>query len=328
MSDEREPVVEATHISKRYGSTVALDDVGLVVRPGQTHALVGRNGAGKSTLVSILTGLQQPDAGRLRFGGRPAPKPSDRDGWRREVACVYQKSTIIGSLSVAENLFLNRQDRGRAGLLDWAGVRRRARELLATYGVDVDARTLAGDLSVEQRQFVEIARALSFGARFIILDEPTAQLDAAAIDRLFAKIRELQEQQVTFLFISHHLQEVYDICRTVTVFRDARRILTAPVAELPHADLVAAMTGEAGGLTADRDRPAPSGAVAPVLEVGDLSSEAFEQLAFDVRPGEIVGLAGAGGSGRTELAETIAGLRRATSGTIRVGGAPVRPGDV
>jgi simple sugar transport system ATP-binding protein len=322
------PVVEATGISRRFGSTVALDGVGLVVRPGETHALVGRNGAGKSTLVSILTGLQQPDAGRLRFGGRPAPRASDRDGWRREVACVYQKSTIIGSLSVAENLFLNRQDRGRAGLLDWAGVRRRARELLVTYGVEVDARTLAGDLSVEQRQFVEIARALSFGARFIILDEPTAQLDAAAIDRLFAKIRELQARQVTFLFISHHLQEVYDICRTVTVFRDARRILTAPVAELPRADLVAAMTGEAGGLTAARERPAPDGAPAPVLEVGNLTAETFGPLGFDIRPGEIVGLAGAGGSGRIEAAETIVGLRRASAGTIKVGGAPVRPGDV
>src|SRR3954470_22627500 len=128
------PVVEATGISKRFGSTIALNDVGLVVRPGQTHALVGRNGAGKSTLVSILTGLQQPDAGRLRFGGRPAPRMSDRDGWRREVACVYQKSTIIGSLSVAENLFLNRQERGRAGLLDWAGVRGGGRGLRGPAG--------------------------------------------------------------------------------------------------------------------------------------------------------------------------------------------------
>ncbi|SNY25073.1 sugar ABC transporter ATP-binding protein [Paractinoplanes atraurantiacus] len=331
MSDNRDaapPVVEATKISKRFGSTVALRDAGLVVRPGQTHALVGRNGAGKSTLVSILTGLQQPDAGRLRFGGRPAPRINDRDGWRREVACVYQKSTIIGSLSVAENLFLNRQDRGRAGLLDWPGVRRRARELLATYGVDVDVRTLAGDLSVERRQFVEIARALSFGARFIILDEPTAQLDAAAIARLFSKIRELQAQRVTFLFISHHLQEVYDICDTVTVFRDARWIVTAPVAELPRADLVAAMTGDAGGLTAARERPAVDAAATPTLQVRDLIGDNFAELSLDIRPGEIVGVAGAGGSGRTELAETIVGLRRPASGTTTVGGAPVKPGDV
>ncbi|GAA2861464.1 multidrug ABC transporter ATP-binding protein [Actinoplanes cyaneus] len=325
---DRPAVVHAAHISKRYGSTVALDDAGLVVTEGETHALVGRNGAGKSTLVSILTGLQQPDAGQVRFAGRPAPRSTDRDAWRREVACVYQKSTIIGSLSVAENLFLNRQNRGRLGLLDWPVVRRRARDLLEAYGVDVDPRAPAGDLSVEQRQFVEIARALSFGARFIILDEPTAQLDAGAIDRLFGKIRELQAQRVTFLFISHHLQEVYDLCTTVTVFRDARWVLTEPVAELPRADLVAAMTGEAGGLITARQRPLAGAGAVPLLRVADLTARTFAHLSFDVRPGEVVGLAGAGGSGRIEAAETIVGLRRATSGTITVDGGVLRPGDV
>ncbi|HEX8346060.1 MAG TPA: sugar ABC transporter ATP-binding protein, partial [Actinoplanes sp.] len=185
-----------------------------------------------------------------------------------------------------------------------------------------------GDLTVEQRQFVEIARALSFGARFIILDEPTAQLDGGAIERLFTRIRELQAQQVTFLFISHHLQEVYDICDTVTVFRDARWIVTAPVAELPRADLVAAMTGEAAGLTAARDRPAPDVATTPVLEVRGLHAATYSDLTFEVRPGEIVGLAGAGTSGRIEAAETIVGLRRATSGQVYVAGRPVRPGSV
>lgn len=149
------------------------------------------------------------------------------------MACVYQKSTIISTLTVAENLFLHRHDHGRSRLISWQATRRRAQELLATWSVDVDPHTPAGELSVEQRQFVEIARALSFGARFIILDEPTAQLDGAAINRLFDRIRDLQRQGVTFLFISHHLQEVYEICDMVTVFRDARHIVTAPVAELP-----------------------------------------------------------------------------------------------
>ncbi|MER6919663.1 ATP-binding cassette domain-containing protein, partial [Streptomyces spiralis] len=238
------PVAQAAGITKRFGSTVALRDAGITIAPGETHALVGRNGAGKSTLVSILTGLQAPDEGTVTFDGEPAPRLADRDAWRQRVACVYQKSTIIPGLTVAENLFLNRHDRGRSGLISWRTVRDRASELLRTWSVDVDARTLAGELDVEQRQFVEIARALSFGARFIILDEPTAQLDGSAINRLFARIRDLQRQGVTFLFISHHLQEVYEICDTVTVFRDARHILTAPVAELPRAELVAAMTGE------------------------------------------------------------------------------------
>ena len=229
--DDR-PVVEAIDVSKRYGSTVALDDVSLSIVPGETHALVGRNGAGKSTLVSIITGLQTPDSGTVRFAGEAAPPVADRDAWRELVACVYQKSTIIPSLTVAENLCLNRQT-ARRGLIDWRALQRTSRETLAEWEVDVDVSAPAGTLTVEQRQLVEIARALSFGARFVILDEPTARLDGAAIARLFDRIRRLQEQGVTFLFISHHLQEVYEICDVVTVFRDARRIVTRPVSALP-----------------------------------------------------------------------------------------------
>ena len=323
------PVAEAAGITKRYGSTVALDDAGITVRAGETHALVGRNGAGKSTLVSILTGLQASDSGSVQFSGAPAPRLSDRNAWRRHVACVYQKSTIIPELTVAENLLLNRYDRGRSGLISWRALRRRAQELLAAWSVEVDVQTRAGDLSVEQRQFVEIARALSFGARFIILDEPTAQLDAAAIARLFSRIRDLQEQGVTFLFISHHLQEIYEICDMVTVFRDARHIVTAPVSELPRSELVAAMTGEAAALEAPRLRRAPAETAGVILDVSALSmAAAFDDVSFQVRAGQIVGLAGSGGSGKTEVAETIVGLRAADAGTIDVAGRRPRPGHV
>lgn len=323
------PVAEATNITKRYGPTLALDQAKIAVRNGETHALVGRNGAGKSTLVSILTGLQAPDTGAVRFSGEPAPRLPDRDAWRQRVACVYQKSTIIPQLTVAENLLLNRYDRGRSGLINWRALRRRARDLLAVWSVDVDVDAKAKDLSVEQRQFVEIARALSFGARFIILDEPTAQLDAGAIARLFDHIRELQQQGVTFLFISHHLQEIYEICDMVTVFRDARHIVTAPVADLPRGDLVAAMTGEATALEAARSRPAPAGRSEVVLGVAGLSlGGVFDEVSFQVRSGEIVGLAGSGGSGKTEVAETIVGLRAADTGTIAVGDHRPRAGKV
>jgi len=323
------PVVEATHISKRYGSTTALYDAAIAVRPGSTHALVGRNGAGKSTLVNILTGLQAPDTGQVLFGGRPAPSLSDRDAWRREVACVYQKSTIIPSLTVAENLYLNRQGTGRLGLIGWASLRRQARQLLAAWSVDVDVAQPASSLSVEQRQLVEIARALSFGARFIILDEPTAQLDGAAIRRLFARIRALQGQGVTFLFISHHLQEIYEICDTVTVLRDARHILTAPVADVPRQHLVAAMTGENVHLTSANERPPVSAEAATVLQVRDLAvTDGMEKLSFSVRAGEIVGLAGGGGSGKVEVAEALVGLRKAASGEVMVSGRALRPGSV
>lgn len=165
---------------------------------------------------------------------------------------MYQKSTIIPALTVAENLFLNRQS--ERSMINWRALAGRARELLDTYEVDVDAQALAGDLSVEQRQLVEIARALSFGARFIILDEPTARLDGPAIERLFTRMRSLREQGVTMMYISHHLDEVYEICQSVTVFRDARHVTTRPVADLPHDELVAAMTGEATAVYEARSR--------------------------------------------------------------------------
>ncbi|WP_203995111.1 sugar ABC transporter ATP-binding protein [Sphaerisporangium rufum] len=323
------PVAEAERITKRYGETVALDRAHIAITPGETHALVGRNGAGKSTLVSILTGLQAPDEGEVRFAGAPAPRLADRDAWRRRVACVYQKSTIIPGLTVAENLYLNRHDRNRLGLVGWSNLWRKAAELLEEWSVDVDVRRPAGDLGVEQRQFVEIARALSFGARFIILDEPTAQLDGAAIARLFERMRAMREQGVTFLFISHHLQEVYEICDRVTVFRDARHIVTAPVADLPQGDLVAAMTGEAAGLRERRVRPAIGADVPVVLEARGLTGAgAYHEVDLRVREGEIVGLAGLEGSGKTELAETVVGLRAPAAGVVEVAGRPLKPGSV
>ncbi|WP_431726861.1 sugar ABC transporter ATP-binding protein [Verrucosispora sp. TAA-831] len=321
------PVVEAVHITKRFGSMVALLDAGIVVRPGETHALVGRNGAGKSTLVGILTGLQAADGGAVAFDGRPAPPLGDRDAWRKRVACVYQKSTIIGTLTVAENLFLHRHARGPAGLIRWSRLRRQAEELLATWSVEVDVRQPAAALSVEQRQFVEIARALSFGARFIILDEPTAQLDGAGINRLFTRIRDLRAQGVTFLFISHHLQEIYEICDQVTVFRDARHILTAPVAQFGRSDLVAAMTGEDVTMPEADHRPLAADA-SVLLSVRDLTTASGARLSLDARAGEVVGIAGGGGSGKVEVAEAIVGLARAAGGTVVVDGRTLRPGSV
>ncbi|GAP51577.1 sugar ABC transporter ATP-binding protein [Streptomyces azureus] len=324
------PVAEATGISKRFGATVALRDARITVAPGEAHALVGRNGAGKSTLVSILTGLQQPDTGTLRFSGEPAPAFGDIDAWRSRVACVYQHSTVIGDLTVAENLFLNRQSAGAVQPIRWKQLRRRAEELLGEYGVAVDATARAKDLTVEQRQFVEIARALSFGARFIILDEPTAKLDARGINRLFGKLRDLQRQGVAFLFISHHLQEVYDLCTTVTVYRDAAHILTAPVAELGHQALVEAMTGEsASTITAAGGSPVVREDAPELLAIDGLTLPGVcEDISLSVRSGEVVGLAGATASGNVQVGETIAGLHRAKEGRITVGGRNVRTGSV
>ncbi|MEU9913878.1 sugar ABC transporter ATP-binding protein [Streptomyces sp. NPDC051001] len=320
------PLVEARGIVKRYGPTTALADGRLTVLPGESHALVGRNGAGKSTLVTVLTGLQAPDEGEVRFDGEPAPGLADRDAWRRKVACVYQKPTVVPELTVAENLFINRQPlKGR--FISWRRLREEAAALLDTWDVHVDPEARTCDLKVEDRQMVEIARALSFGARFIVLDEPTAQLDNREIERLFARMRALQENGVTFLFISHHLQEVYEVCQTVTVLRDARWITTAPVADMPRAALVEAMAGETIAeqtvAVRDVDSTAPV-----VLEARGLTSDAYRDVDLTVRRGEVVGLAGISGSGKTELAESFTGLHTPTGGTARLEGERLPFGDV
>ncbi|MFK0266330.1 sugar ABC transporter ATP-binding protein [Streptomyces angustmyceticus] len=325
-ADDRTAAVHAEGIVKRYGPTLALDGARLTVRPGEAHALVGRNGAGKSTLVAVLTGMARPDAGRVTFGGAPAPGWGDTGAWRRTVACVYQKSMTVPELTVAENLFLGFQG---TRTIRWRALRERARELLAGYGVDVDPAARIKELGVEQRQFVEIARALSGGARLIILDEPTARLDAAGIDRLFGKLRELRARGVAFLFISHHLQEVHELCDTVTVFRDARHVLTAPVPGLAEETLVAAMTGEEAVGPVRQPRSGPRTAGEPVLRTRQLACEGhFAPLDLTVRAGEVVGLAGATASGTTAIGETLAGLRAPDGGRIAVRGRPVRTGSV
>jgi simple sugar transport system ATP-binding protein len=323
------PLVEARDVVRRYGPTTALADGRLTVLAGESHALVGRNGAGKSTLVRVLTGLEAPDEGTVRFDGEPAPALADRDAWRRKVACVYQHPTVVPELTVAENLFINRQPLHR-GLISWRRLRSEAAQLLDTWDVRVDPEARTADLKVEDRQMVEIARALSFGARFIILDEPTAQLDNRAIERLFDRMRALQGSGVTFLFISHHLQEVYEVCQAVTVLRDARWITTAPVADLPRTALVEAMAGESIETIAEqgvREKIVDDGA--PVLlDARGLTSEAYEDIDLTVRHGEVVGLAGSSASGKIELAEAFAGLSTPTGGTARLDGRKLPFGDV
>lgn len=311
--------MEAHGIHKLYGSTTALHDAKIRVMHGESHAVVGRNGAGKSTLVGVLTGLVAPDAGEVKFSGMASPSISDRMAWRRHVACVYQHSTIVPDLSVAENLFIGDLPR-RDGFISWKLVRRKAQSVLEQWGIEVSCDQRAGDLDIEARQMVEIARSLSAGTRFIILDEPTAQLDGDEISRLFKKIQTLQEAGVTFLFISHHLQEIYEICQTVTVMRDARHIVTAPVAEMPKTRLIEAITGEPASATAVTQRQSRDDRAPLVLNVQGLSAKEFSDVSFCIRAGEVVGVAGATSSGRTAVAEVIAGMRQAKVGSITMNG--------
>ena len=319
---------EAIGVSKRFGASQALSNVSLHVPAGDSRALVGRNGAGKSTLVGVLTGLLAPDSGQVRLAGEPAPGLADRKAWRERVACVYQKSTVIPTLTVAENLFLNAHPTS-AGWIAWPALRRKARRVLEDWGLVVDVELDAGRLSVEQRQIVEIARALLQGTRFIILDEPTAQLEGREVARLFERIVRLQAGGVTFLYISHHLEEIYEVCRSVTVLRDGEVVANAPLAEMPKDRVVAAMVGEAIRESGGRRGAATAAAIrsAPCLEVRDLRIEgSAEGVSFEVAPGESVGLAGLAGSGKEEIGDAIAGLVAPAAGEIRVAGTPLRPG--
>ncbi|HTU06004.1 MAG TPA: ATP-binding cassette domain-containing protein, partial [Trebonia sp.] len=235
------PAVEAAGIHKRFGSTYALRGVDLSLLPGHCLGLVGRNGAGKSTLVSILSGILTPDAGQVRFDGQPAP--SDTAGWSGRIATVFQHSMVVPSLTVAENVFLGSQP-GRAGFVDWRAMRARTRSVLAEWGFDVNAGAPCSSLTVEQRQIVEIVRALAAGARCLLLDEPTAALERGAVQRLFERIRQLCQSGVAVLYISHHLEEVFEICTEAAVLRDGELVLSAPLAGLSKDDLVTAMVGE------------------------------------------------------------------------------------
>jgi simple sugar transport system ATP-binding protein len=240
----QKPAVEAAGIFKQFGSTQALRDVDLTLQPGRCLGLVGRNGAGKSTLVSILSGIYPADAGQVRFEGQPAPPLGAPHAWRSRIATVFQHSMVVPDLTVAENVFLGHQP-GPGGLVDWRRMREQAQQIMADWGFRLDVGRPSSSLTVEQRQIVEIARALAAGTRCLLLDEPTAALERAAVERLFARVRQLVSSGVAVLYISHHLEEVFEICQDAAVIRDGEIVLTAPIRGLTKEDLIAAMVGRA-----------------------------------------------------------------------------------
>ncbi len=334
VADHLDPVGEADHVSKSFGETRALVDVTLDVRPGECHGLVGRNGAGKSTLVSLLTGLSRPDRGSIRLAGQPAPGLADRGAWLARAACVYQRSMVVPPLTVAENVFLNRPTSGNDSLVNWRAMRDRAHELMLDWGFDLDVDQAADRLTVEQRQIVEIARALSIGARLLILDEPTAALEKAAVERLFERVKRLREGGVGVLYISHHLEEIYEICDRVSVLRDGELVLSGRVKDVPQANLVAAMVGSAPPKRAGEiEAVKQTGSVGDrLLQVDRLSvvsrSGSVADLSLSVRAGECVRLVGLDGSGSATVADAIVGLVKPRSGTVSINGAAPRPGKV
>jgi simple sugar transport system ATP-binding protein len=330
------PAVEAVGIHKQFGSTRALRGVDLTLQPGRCLGLVGRNGAGKSTLVSILSGRYPPDAGEVRFDGRPAPPLGAIDDWRSRIATVFQHSMVVPGLTVAENVFLGRPPQ-RARLVDWRTMRAQTQDIMSEWGFRIDARQPCGTLTVEQRQIVEIARSLAAGTRCLLLDEPTAALERGAIQRLFDRIRQLVSSGVAVLYISHHLEEVFEICEDVAVVRDGQLVLTAPTTELSREQLVTAMVGGAGqASTAGRHnisghpRTAEPGRRAALLAVDRVSVSSprgsLHGISLDIAPGERVGITGLLGAGVGTLARVVAGAGPYESGRVTVGGTVITPG--
>ena len=358
----QKPAVEAAGIFKQFGSTQALRDVDLTLQPGRCLGLVGRNGAGKSTLVSILSGIYPADAGQVRFEGQPAPPLGALHAWRSRIATVFQHSMVVPDLTVAENVFLGHQP-GPGGLVDWRRMRGQAQQIMADWGFRLDVGRPCSSLTVEQRQIVEIARALAAGTRCLLLDEPTAALERAAIQRLFARVRQLVSSGVAVLYISHHLEEVFEICQDAAVIRDGEIVLTAPIRGLTKEDLIAAMVGRAragaavagsaaaadgtgrtaAGDAADRDAAAAGHAPEPLAAAPDTGPEAapclvlehvsattpegsVRDISLEVRPGERVGVTGLLSAGVSTLARVVAGVAPYEAGTVLVDGKPLTSG--
>lgn len=315
------PVLRAQGITKRFGGINALTDVHFELLPGEVHALLGENGAGKSTLIKVFTGVHQPDAGQLFLDGRAVAFDNPRAAREGGIAAIYQEPSLFPDLTIAENILVGRQPT-RGGRVDWAEMQQVAGELLAGLGVRLDPRTKARNLSVAEQQFVEIARALSIHAKILIMDEPTSSLTLAEVADLFRIVRQLRAQGTAIIFISHRLEELFEVADRVTVLRDGSYVDTQPISAVTTRSLVQLMVGRTV------DNLFPKLDVTPgevVLEVKDLCrAGAFQDISFTLRAGEIVGMAGLVGAGRTEVARALFGTAPADSGEIRVRGKPVR----
>jgi rhamnose transport system ATP-binding protein len=311
------PRIELVGVSKRFGATQALDGVSFQLHPGTVHALVGENGAGKSTLVKILAGIHQPDTGSVVLDGRPIAIHGPAEARSRGIAVVHQEPRLFPDLTVAENVFLGHTPKGRFGTVGWREMRRSADRIFESLSVHIDSAAVVRGLSMADQQLIEIAKAFSLEANVLILDEPTASLSAHEVQRLFTIVRQTRDRGVAVLFVSHRLEEVFELCDVATVFRDGRHIVTAPTTTLTAGDLVRHMVGRSVSLF-------PRGAAKigeVLLDVRNLSCAGeFRDISFSVRAGEIVGLAGLVGAGRTEIARVLFGLDRADRGEVLLDG--------
>jgi galactofuranose transport system ATP-binding protein len=328
---EQEPVLRAESVSKRFPGVRALHEVDFALRPGEVHALVGENGAGKSTLIKVMTGVYQADSGLVRYRGEPVAFGSPQQAQQAGISTIYQEVNLVPLMSVARNLFLGREPK-RFGFVDTARMRREAAEILAGYGVEVNVNRPLRELALGAQQMVAIARAVRLEARVLVLDEPTSSLEQREVDTLFGVLGRLRAAGTAMIYVSHRLDELYRICDRVTVMRDGQVVGVSEMAGLDRLALVSMMLGRdasqvrregATAFTAGSGGPEPDRP--PVLRVRGLSSRhRIEDVDLDVRPGEVVGLGGLLGAGRSETARAVAGALHTDTGTVEAGGTPVR----
>ncbi|QKW23327.1 sugar ABC transporter ATP-binding protein [Kitasatospora sp. NA04385] len=316
------PVLAATGIDKSFAGVHALHGVGLTLRPGRVHALVGENGAGKSTLIKVLTGVHRPDAGRLELTGEEREFRTPLEAQRAGISTVYQEVNLVPMMSVARNLHLGREPR-RRGLLDLRRMHREAAELLLRYGVDTDVTRPLRELGLGAQQMVALARAVQVDARVVVMDEPTSSLEPREVDTLFAVVRDLTARGTAVVYVSHRMDELYTLCDDVTVLRDGRVVHTGELAALGRRDLVALMLGRTLGAARERAaRHVPDPDARPALRARGLRvRHRVHDVGFDVHRGEVLGLGGLLGSGRSETAKAVVGALGADAGRVEVDGA-------
>jgi simple sugar transport system ATP-binding protein len=318
-----ENILAASGISKFFPGAVALDKVDFTLRRGEVHALLGENGAGKSTLIKCITGAYRRDGGSLTLEGHEIDPADTLAAQKLGIGTVYQEVNLLSNLSVAENLFLGRQPK-RFGMIDARTMNRNARELLAGYGLDIDVTAQLDRFSVAVQQIVAIARAVDLSGKVLILDEPTASLDTREVEMLFGVINDLKKRGLGIVFITHFLEQVYAVSDRITVLRNGRLVGTHEAAELPRQNLIAMMLGRELAQTehAAKERTIAAGEVKYTFE-GFGKRGKVKPFDLEVRVGEVVGIAGLLGSGRTETAELMFGIESADSGVARIDGSPV-----
>jgi rhamnose transport system ATP-binding protein len=319
------PTLELREVTKSFGQVLAVRSGSIAVHAGSIHALVGENGAGKSTLVKIIAGVHRRDGGEMLLNGRVVDFASTADSKHLGIAVIYQEPTLFPDLSVTENIFMGRQPLGAGRRIDRGAMHREAEQIFARLGVHIDPRRPGLGLSIADQQIIEIAKAISLDARVLVMDEPTAALSGVEVDRLFAVARSLRDEGRALIFISHRFDEVFDLCDQITVMRDGEYIDTRPTAETSVDEIVSMMVGREVG---DLFPKTPATVGDPVLSVRELGSAGvFHDISFEVRAGEIVGLAGLVGAGRSEIARAVFGVDRYDEGSVTLHDKPVTPGN-